>query len=164
MHNVANIDLIVSVGDNFYNVDPDDEEMDIDTDFSFEKKSLRSLYDVLNKPGIRKKEKKRLQLETNGLEQQMANKKYNKTKLLGFKHVLEKNYSEYVKLHYDYSFYKCFSNKLISKKWYLCLGNHDVEPVKKWIDMPHHQLCFNRNNKDNPICADLKIDGLQPIN
>ena len=64
MHNVANIDLIVSVGDNFYNVDPDDEEMDIDTDFSFEKKSLRSLYDVLNKPGIRKKEKKRLIFKT----------------------------------------------------------------------------------------------------
>tara|TARA_Y100000389_G_C17448576_1_gene513191 strand:+ start:450 stop:1988 length:1539 start_codon:yes stop_codon:yes gene_type:complete len=149
-----NIDLVISVGDNFYHPDSDEDDND---DFD-EQLSKKSQYDKLIKQlkKIPKKDKNkiaRIKRELDNFKLMDSDKMKRKSLL---KYIYDGNYEQYIKYQFKHSFINCYKH-LLSKPWYLCLGNHDVEPIGHRDDMGLYQICADKYNTFNPFCDGYEI-------
>ena len=132
MESYRDVDIVISVGDNFYNPESEKDEQIID----FEQPKI-SIIDKLN------------ELKKSDID------KYKKQSLLY--HIYQKKFKDYSRKLFKYSYSECYPN-LVKKPWYLCLGNHDVEPIGKREDMALYQICKDKRNHTLQYCNNYTHD------
>ena len=156
---IKNTELVISVGDNFYNVDEDD---DLEKD-KLDQHNNAMLYDTIGKGEVLSSVRSQLN-SFRGKFKPLSTKQIRKYKAL---HLLDdmtdNGYNDYIKYHFRHSYLNCYK-EMMDVQWYLCLGNHDVEPVKKYNKLAMYQICADHNNMKSDICQDYQLMESQPDN